>query len=105
VEPAALTAFHRMWMILVAAVGGQLLGVLLRGVFARPRPDIVPHLAHASFSSFPSGLSMRTAAVYLTLGLFLARFTGRTRLRIYFLSIATLVTIVVGVSHIYLGVH
>jgi undecaprenyl-diphosphatase len=98
-------AFHGMWMVLVAAVGGQLLVVLLKGVFARPRPDIVPHLAHASFSSFPSGHSMSAAAVYLTLGLLLARFTGRTRLRIYFLSIATLLTIVVGVSRVYLGVH
>ena len=67
--------FHAMWVILGAAVGGQLLSALLKVVFARPRPDIVPHLTTVNFSSFPSGHSMSAAAVYLTLGLLLARFT------------------------------
>ena len=77
--------FHAMLMVLGAAVGGQLLSALMKAVFARPRPNIVPHLTPANFSSFPSGHSMSAAAVYLTLGLLLARFTDRTRLRIYFL--------------------
>jgi undecaprenyl-diphosphatase len=97
--------FHAMWMVLVAAIGGQLLGASLKAVFARPRPAIVPHLTPATFSSFPSGHSMSAAAVYLTLGLLLARLTDRTRLRIYFLAVAALVTILVGISRVYLGVH
>ena len=97
--------FHAMWVVLGAAVGGQLLSALLKVVFARPRPDIVPHLTTVNFSSFPSGHSMSAAAVYLTLGLLLARFTDRTRLRIYVLTLATFVTFLVGISRIYLGVH
>ena len=97
--------FHAMWMVLGAAGGGQLLSALLKAAFARPRPDVVPHLAPVNFSSFPSGHSMSAAAVYLTLGLLLARLTERTRLRIYFLTLATFVTFLVGISRIYLGVH
>jgi undecaprenyl-diphosphatase len=97
--------FHAMWMVLGASVGGLLLSAVLKTAFARPRPDVVPHLAPATYSSFPSGHSVSAAAVYLTLALLLARFTDRARLRIYFLTLATFVTILVGISRIYLGVH
>jgi undecaprenyl-diphosphatase len=97
--------YHAMWLVLGAAVGGQLLSAVLKAAFARPRPDVVPHLTPAAFSSFPSGHSMSAAAVYLTLGLLLARLTERTRLRVYVLSLAALVTLLVGVSRVYLGVH
>ena len=73
--PMARPDLPRDVVVLGAAVGGQLLGELLKIVFARPRPDIVPHLTTVNFSSFPSGRSMSAAAVYLTLGLLLARFT------------------------------
>jgi undecaprenyl-diphosphatase len=97
--------YHAMWLVLGAAVGGQLLCAVLKAAFARPRPDIVPHLTPAAFSSFPSGHSMSAAVVYLTLGLLLARLTDRTRLRIYFLTLAAFVTFLVGISRVYLGVH
>jgi undecaprenyl-diphosphatase len=97
--------YHAMWLVLGAAVGGQLLSAVLKPVFARPRPDVVPHLTPAAFSSFPSGHSTSAAAVYLTLGLLLARLTDRTRLRIYVLSLAALVTLLVGVGRVYLGIH
>jgi undecaprenyl-diphosphatase len=76
----ALTS-RAMWMVFRAAVGGQLLSAVLKAMFARPRPDIVPHLPPAAFSSLPSGRSMSAAAVYLTLGLLLARLTDRTKTR------------------------
>jgi undecaprenyl-diphosphatase len=97
--------YHAMWLVLGAAVGGQLLSAVLKAAFARPRPDVVPHLAPAAFSSFPSGHSTSAAAVYLTLGLLLAQLTDRMRLRLYALSLAALVTVLVGASRIYLGVH
>jgi undecaprenyl-diphosphatase len=60
--------YHAMWLVLGAAVGGQLLSAVLKAVFARPRPDVVPHLTPVAFASFPSGHSTSAAAVYLTLG-------------------------------------
>src|SRR5262249_44576114 len=65
----------------------------------------VPHLAAVRSPSFPSGHSMLSAVVYLTLGALLARNTSEWNLRLYFLGVALLLTILVGLSRIYLGVH
>lgn len=97
--------YHAMWLVLGSAVGGQCLSTALKAFYDRPRPALVPHLVYAEFSSFPSGHSMNAAAVYLTLGLLLARLTEHRRLKIYFLGIALLLTLVVGLSRVYLGVH
>ena len=54
--------------VFVATTGGWLLNDLLKQVFQRARPDIVPHLRDVMSLSFPSGHAMSAAAVYLTLG-------------------------------------
>jgi undecaprenyl-diphosphatase len=71
----------------------------------RPRPDIVPHIVYASSTSFPSGHSMMSAVTYLTLGALLARSQARKRLKAYFLLLAAFLSLIVGVSRVYLGVH
>jgi undecaprenyl-diphosphatase len=92
-------------LILAAVGGGLLLSTLLKEVFSRPRPDLVPHGSYVYTASFPSGHSMMSAATYLTLGALLARVQPRRRLKIYILSVAILLTLVVGFSRVYLGVH
>ena len=62
-----------MTLILVATAGALLLSSVLKHSFRRPRPEIVPHLSNVATTSFPSGHSMNAAAVYLTLGVVLAR--------------------------------
>ena len=57
------------------------------------------------FSSFPSGHSMMSAVVYGTLGSLLSSLVTRRRLKFYFLAIAAIAAILVGLSRIYLGVH
>jgi undecaprenyl-diphosphatase len=96
---------HAMRLVLGAGVGGQLFCAELKATFARPWPDLSPLLTQPSFSSFPSGHSMNAAAVYLTLGLLMARLSDQRRLRGYFLALAVLVTFLVGLSRVYLGVH
>jgi undecaprenyl-diphosphatase len=96
---------HMMFFTLAATVSGALVSLILKNVFARPRPDLVPHLSHVSSSSFPSGHSMLAAVVYLTLGSLLAAVMPSRALKIYVLSVAVLLTIFVGASRIYLGVH
>lgn len=71
----------------------------------RPRPDLVPHAMHALSPSFPSGHAATAAVVYLSVGALLARALPRLRLRVFALSVAVLITLGVGVSRIYLGVH
>jgi undecaprenyl-diphosphatase len=55
--------------------------------------------------SFPSGHSMMAAVVYLTLGSLLARIMPGRVLKLYFLVLAMVLTVLVGVSRVYLGVH
>jgi undecaprenyl-diphosphatase len=94
-----------MWFVLGAATGGGLLGAVLKAAFVRPRPDIVPHLSQVYTTSFPSGHSMMSAVVYLTLGALLTRLVAEPRLKFYFLAVAALLSGLVGISRVYMGVH
>lgn len=91
--------------VLAAVGGGQIVSTLLKLGIDRPRPDLVPHLMVETSRSFPSGHAMMSAVTYLTLGALLARVVPERRLKIYFLVVAVVLTLVVGVSRIYLGVH
>ena len=97
--------FAVMWFMLGAVVGGFLLTMWLKSLFVRERPDIVPHLSQVHTSSFPSGHSMMSAVIYLTLGALLTTLVAQQRLKFYFLSVAVLLTALVGVSRVYMGVH
>lgn len=91
---------------LVAAVSlGALLNRALKFGFARPRPDIVAHGTYVSTESFPSGHSANSAIVYLLLGMMLARVEASYPVKVFIFSICALMTLMVGLSRIYLGVH
>jgi undecaprenyl-diphosphatase len=94
-----------MVFTLAATTSGALVSIGLKRFYSRPRPDIVPHLAHVYSSSFPSGHSMLSAVVYLTLGSLLAAIMPNLKLKIYVLSVAILLSVFVGISRVYLGVH
>lgn len=102
----ALDGKRRMALFVCGSVlSGLIAGTILKDLFVRPRPDLVPRAAYASGSSFPSGHSMMSAITYLTLGALLARSHERKRLKSYFFLLAVLLTLLVGVSRVYLGVH
>jgi undecaprenyl-diphosphatase len=92
-------------LVLSAVVGGVVLSTLLKSVFDRPRPDLVPHGAIVYSKSFPSGHAMMSAATYLTLGAMLAQAEKSRRLKFFFIALGLLLTLIVGVSRVYLGVH
>ncbi|TFZ01660.1 phosphatase PAP2 family protein [Ramlibacter rhizophilus] len=97
---------HRaMWLMLVAVGGGLVLSTLLKMGFDRPRPELVPHGSIVYTASFPSGHSMMAAVTYLTLAVLLARVQERMAVKSYVLTVAVLVTLAVGTSRVYLGVH
>ena len=50
--------YHALWLVLIATFGGLGLSTLLKGIIARDRPSVVPHLSYVTTSSFPSGHSM-----------------------------------------------
>ncbi|MBL8851397.1 MAG: phosphatase PAP2 family protein [Planctomycetaceae bacterium] len=91
--------------VLTAVAGGWILGYAIKWGFDRPRPDVVPHLSDVMSSSFPSGHSMMSAVVYLTLGGLLTNVVPGTRLKCYFLGVAVFLTLLVGFSRLSMGVH
>ncbi len=91
--------------VFVSIAGGSLFNSLLKGFFERPRPDLVPHETAAAMSSFPSGHAMMAAVAFLTLGALLAHASNKTSIKLYILGWSLLLTILVGISRVYLGVH
>ena len=93
-------------LLVGGAVGsGAILSTLLKLGFDRPRPDLIAHLSHAYSSSFPSGHAMLSAVTYLTLGVLLARAHERRRTKIIVMTYGVTLTVLIGLSRIYLGVH
>ena len=91
--------------VLVAVSSGALMSYVLKLGFDRPRPDLVAHLVDVHTLSFPSGHAMGSAVTFLTLGALIARTASGGRLKIYVLGVAITLTLLIGVSRIYLGVH
>lgn len=89
----------------LAVVAGSVITSFLKQSYNRPRPNLVEHGTWVYNASFPSGHSMMAAVVYLTLGILVARTQPRQRVRIFIVSISVLLTILVGLSRVYLGVH
>jgi len=97
---------HRTALFVLLATGsGTGAAKLLKLLYDRPRPSLVPHLVDVSSASFPSGHSADSAIVYLTIAALLARTVPERALRLYILGVAGLLVVLIGVSRIYLGVH
>ena len=95
----------RAHFVVVAIVAGYSLSMTLKALIARPRPDIVPWLSHVHSSSFPSGHSMMSAVVYLSLGLMLSDLTSRRLLKTFVVVAPLTISALVGLSRVYMGVH
>jgi undecaprenyl-diphosphatase len=101
-----LAGHRRMAFIIFCSIAtGILASHMLKWGFARPRPELVPHHVTVYTKSFPSGHAMLSAIVYLTLGILLAQTQKEIRIRVYLYAVAIFITVVVGISRIYLGVH
>jgi undecaprenyl-diphosphatase len=91
--------------VLVSVGTGAILIQVLKELFGRVRPDVVPQAISEVTRSFPSGHATLAAVTYLTLGALVARVQTKPALKMYVLLVAILLTLLVGVSRIYLGVH
>jgi undecaprenyl-diphosphatase len=100
---------RRNWrngLFVAVAIGlGAVFNSILKALYARARPDVVPHLTEVTSASFPSGHSMMASITYLTLGALLARASESHRERAYFIIVAVLLTVLVGFTRVFLGVH
>jgi undecaprenyl-diphosphatase len=92
-------------LLFFSIAGGGLLSYILKTGFGRPRPSLVPHEVYVYTSSFPSGHAMLSAITYLTIAALLAQVHERFGIKVYILSVAGFLVILIGMSRIYLGVH
>jgi undecaprenyl-diphosphatase len=106
---AGLFAAYRRWREAAILIAAPLSGVLVshwaKAFFARERPPAALHAVEVVSPSFPSGHALLSAVVYLTLAVLVARFTERRAIKTYALAAGVVVTMLVGVSRVYLGVH
>jgi len=93
------------WLLVAACGSGLIMVDILKVVFGRERPPVAMHAVEVGNASFPSGHAMLSAIVYLSLAALLAHFADRRRVRVYALAAGLIVTLIVGMSRVYLGVH
>lgn len=109
VAAAAWLLYRRRWVdasaLLLAAAGGGLLNQLLKGLYQRVRPDLTPRSFDVAGYSFPSGHAMGSIVCFGMLAVVLWRLLRGARLRPLVWPVAALLTLGVGLSRVYFGVH
>lgn len=95
----------RVVLLVVTIGGGHLISHTLKGAYERERPSVVPHLAVVNSHSFPSGHSLSSSVIYLTMGALLAGAAKRRREKAYVMTVAFGLTGIIGASRVFLGVH
>lgn len=109
VVAASILAFYgktRQAIVFVGTVvAAELSSDLLKLVYDRPRPDLVPHGSYVYSHSFPSGHSTLSAATYFTLVSVIASIDPHRHAKAFLFAIAGLVVVSIGFSRVYLGVH
>ena len=101
---------HRHWSALaawlVAVLGGEGLNLLLKDLFARPRPHFEHPFVAETSHSFPSGQAMESLVAYGMLSYLLAVLILRGRAkRAVAVGGAAVLVILIGFSRVYLGAH
>jgi undecaprenyl-diphosphatase len=91
--------------LIVASLGMGALEWVTKGVLERARPTEVAHLVKASGFSYPSGHSLATAALYLTMALIVSSHLRARAARAALVAGVALLVVLVGLSRVYLGVH
>lgn len=83
----------------------SLVGEVLKALYDRPRPNLVPHGTYFAEASFPSGHTTTSTTGWMTLALVVASLETRTRAKIFPFVIAAVVCVLTGISRVYFGVH
>ncbi|QGP78296.1 phosphatase PAP2 family protein [Sphingobium sp. CAP-1] len=85
-----------LWLLLVV-LGGTLLNLILKQIFAAPRPDLLPHLDMVNSYSFPSGHSAGNMIFFGAVSMLVGR-------RGFYVAAAMMI-VLIGISRVWLGVH
>jgi len=98
-DPAA--AIH----LFLTSAGGFFISSWTKSIISRPRPSIIPQLIHVAGFSYPSGHSVTSAAIYLTMAILACRHFKSIKTRVILIGLAGIMIALISFSRIYLGVH
>src|SRR6202158_3722808 len=91
--------------LLTASVGAGILTLVTKNLIERIRPAEAQQLIVVSGFSYPSGHSLSTSALYLTIAIIAGRYVQHSGARAAIFVAVSAVLIRVGASRVYLGVH
>ena len=92
-------------VFVVTVLAAELGNDVLKAFYSRPRPQLVPHETYVYTHSFPSGHAMLSAVTFLTLAAILSSLDARRGFKAFVFSVAIFLTVTIGLTRIYLGVH
>lgn len=92
-------------LFLFSVIGGGVSDLILKEIFARPRPVVVSHFIEVTTWSFPSGHAVMSVVVYFTLAYISTQGLKNKALKNYINNAALIIAIIIGFSRVYLGVH
>jgi undecaprenyl-diphosphatase len=93
------------FQLLAASAGAGILTLVTKDVIERIRPEEAQRLIIVSGFSYPSGHSLSTSALYLTIAIIAGRYIQHSGARAAIFLAVSAVLIMVGASRVYLGVH
>ena len=100
---------QRKWLTLAAwlvgVLGGEVLNLVLKDLFARPRPSFEHPLVVDTSYSFPSGQAMESVVVYGILAYFVVLTSRAWGKRAVSVGGAAIVVLLIAFSRVYLGAH
>jgi len=91
--------------LLAASAGAGILTLVTKDIIERTRPEVAQQLIAVSGFSYPSGHSVSTSALYLTIAIIAGRYVENPGARAAIFLAVSVVLIMVGASRVYLGVH
>ncbi|GAA3030388.1 hypothetical protein GCM10010528_09770 [Gordonia defluvii] len=109
IAASAAFAVFRQWrssaMILAGSWSAYVVMIVLKRAFDRDRPPAGDRLAHAAYQSMPSGHAMMSAVVFGLIAVALFRGSAWIREHPDVLLAAPVLSLAIGLSRVYLGVH
>lgn len=91
--------------LVITSIGAYNLAIWSKSIISRPRPSIIPQLIEAHGMSYPSGHSILSSSLFLTLGILACRHYSGVTKRILILILTGMMITLVSFSRLYLGVH
>lgn len=112
--PLALGLIVLLWRLgrriearryLFSALSAEVVFLIAKASFQRPRPDLITKLANAGWYSYPSGHAMLAPVIWGAGLLLMARAVRHPAARGVLVTLAVVLPVLIAVSRVYLGVH